>query len=176
MKRPLKPYTDKIPEPPHGEPNGEHKEITFCVDCQKPLYVPENIKLFGFDTRKFCRNNQHFDVVVKIAPRITHAPTPGATRSAAVRGALGYSHIFQHKKNNPMPTYIFEEVKLYGSKSGKCSACGKACTRSQKFSQTLSPFNKNKMGEAKTRQEIKAELLEELTLWRSKPPIHSRCE
>lgn len=24
MKRPLKPYTDKIPEPPHGEPNGEH--------------------------------------------------------------------------------------------------------------------------------------------------------
>ena len=75
-----------------------------------------------------------------------------------------------------MPTYIFEEVKLYGSKSGKCSVCGKACTRSQKFSQTINPFNKNKMGEAKTRQEIKAELLEELTLWRSKPPIHSRCE
>lgn len=24
MKQPLKPYTDKIPEPPHGEPNGEH--------------------------------------------------------------------------------------------------------------------------------------------------------
>jgi len=42
------------------------KEITFCVDCQKPLYVTENIKLFGFDTRKFCRNNCHFDVEVKI--------------------------------------------------------------------------------------------------------------
>jgi len=67
MKRPLKPYTDKIPEPPHGEPNGEHKEITFCVDCQKPLYVPENIKLFGFDTRKFCRNNTHFNVEVKMS-------------------------------------------------------------------------------------------------------------
>lgn len=75
-----------------------------------------------------------------------------------------------------MPTYIFEEVKLYGSKSGKCSVCGKACTRSQKFSQTLNPFNKNEKGEIKTWQEIKEELCGELNEWRSKPPIHSRCE
>lgn len=75
-----------------------------------------------------------------------------------------------------MPTYIFEEIKLYGSKSGKCSVCGKSCTRSQKFSQTLNPFNKNKNGDVKTRQEIRAELQAELTDWRGKPPIHSRCE
>lgn len=75
-----------------------------------------------------------------------------------------------------MPTYIFEEVKLSGSKSGRCSICGKACTRSQKFSQTISPFNKNKKGEMKTWQEIKDELRTELAEWKTKPPIHSRCE
>jgi len=88
----------------------------------------------------------------------------------------GLSAYFSTQKNNAMPTYIFEEVKLYGSKSGKCSVCGKACTRSQKFSQTLNPFNKNEKGEIKTRQEIKEELCGELNEWRSKPPIHSRCE
>lgn len=46
------------------------KEITFCVDCQKPLYVTENIKLFGFDTRKFCRSNRHFNVEVKIVSAV----------------------------------------------------------------------------------------------------------
>lgn len=74
-----------------------------------------------------------------------------------------------------MPTFIFEEVKLYGSKSGKCSVCGKPCTRSQKFVQTLNPFNKNENGEVKTRREIKEELLAELKDWQSKPLIHSRC-
>ncbi len=75
-----------------------------------------------------------------------------------------------------MPTYVFEEVKLYGSKSGKCSVCKKPCNRSQKFAQTLNPFNKNKDGEVKTRQEIVTELQAELAEWRGKPPIHSRCE
>lgn len=75
-----------------------------------------------------------------------------------------------------MPIYVFEEVKLYGRKSGKCSVCGKTCVRIQKFSQTLNPFNKNKKGEVKTWQEIKTELQDQLVEWRSKPPIHSRCE
>ena len=86
-----------------------------------------------------------------------------------------FAYFFTQKKTI-MPTYVCEEVKLYGSKSGKCSVCGKACTRSQKFSQTLNPFNKNKKGEVKTWQEIKEELRVELNNWRSKPPIHSRCE
>ena len=75
-----------------------------------------------------------------------------------------------------MATYTFEEIKLYGNKSGKCSVCGKPCSRSQKFSQTLNPFNKNKMGDVKTWQEIKQELQAELIEWKGKPPIHSRCE
>lgn len=41
-------------------------EVTFCSHCNKPLYVADNIRLFGFDTAKFCRNNWHLDTVVKI--------------------------------------------------------------------------------------------------------------
>lgn len=74
-----------------------------------------------------------------------------------------------------MPTYVFEEVKLYGSKSGKCSVCGKTATRSIKLTQTINPFNK-KDGRQKKRDEIKQELREELAEWRSRPVVHSRCE
>ena len=39
--------------------------ITYCKDCDKPLYTKENIERFGFDPQKYCRSNQHLETVVK---------------------------------------------------------------------------------------------------------------
>lgn len=75
-----------------------------------------------------------------------------------------------------MPTYVFEQVKIIGSKSGICAVCGKRCTRSESFSQTINPFNKNPDGSQKNREQIKEQLRKELSEWRSKPVTHSRCE
>ena len=75
-----------------------------------------------------------------------------------------------------MPTYRFQEVKLRGAKSGKCSVCGKRRQRSTTFSQTINPFNKNADGVPKTREEILAELNEEARLWKATPLVCASCE
>ena len=60
MKRPLKPYTDKIPEPPHGEPNGEHvghlRIIVF--DHGNNFRFGIASPFVGFDRRFFERNSR----------------------------------------------------------------------------------------------------------------------
>ena len=75
-----------------------------------------------------------------------------------------------------MPTYVFEEVKLYASKSGICPVCGKRATRNQKFQQTINPFNKTKDGIVKTSSEIRPELRQAADAWRLLPTYHSKCE
>jgi hypothetical protein len=69
----------------------------------------------------------------------------------------------------------FEEVKYHASKSGKCPVCGKSCTRSQKFFQTINPFNKNEDGTVKNRDEIYAELKVQIVMWKQVPPFHEKC-
>lgn len=61
----------------------------------------------------------------------------------------------------------YEEVKLRGTKSGKCQ-CGKRLTRSTTFSQTLNPYNK--VGDRlKTRTEIMQELNIDRDVWKLEP-------
>jgi hypothetical protein len=49
---------------------------------------------------------------------------------------------------------VYEKVELRFYKNGKCSICSKPMKRQTTFYQTLNPFNKNKNGSIKTRQEI----------------------
>ena len=74
-----------------------------------------------------------------------------------------------------MVRFNFSEVKLHGSKSGKCG-CGKRRTRQKKFYQTLNPFNKNEKGEPKTQKEIYAELVEQHNAWKTEPITCKDCE
>lgn len=69
----------------------------------------------------------------------------------------------------------FDEVSYRATKSGVCS-CGKRASRSEKFWQTLNPFNKNATGSPKTRDEILNELKESAQAWRNAPVRHARCE
>ena len=69
----------------------------------------------------------------------------------------------------------FDEVKMQGRKNSKC-ACGKRVTRQHTFSQTINPFNKNKDGEIKTRQEINEELRAEIEAWKQEPVLCTACE
>jgi hypothetical protein len=69
----------------------------------------------------------------------------------------------------------FEEVSLKGQKRAKCSKCEKKLTRSRKFLQTLSPFNKAADGLSKTRDQIHGELREEIAAWKEEPVVCAAC-
>lgn len=60
-------------------------------------------------------------------------------------------------------TEHYEEVKVRGTKSGKCQ-CGKRLTRSASFTQTLNPYNKVD-DRPKTRSEIYVELATKKAEW-----------
>lgn len=70
----------------------------------------------------------------------------------------------------------FQEYGVTGTKSGKCPACGKKASRTQKFSQTQNPFNKNKDGLIKTVDEIREENKTKLFAWKEEPVYHAGCE
>jgi len=75
-----------------------------------------------------------------------------------------------------MPTYRFQEVPLYATKSITCSGtCGKKVRRQRKFSQTLNPFNKDSEGRPKTVQQIYAELAEKAKKWEQEPETCRNC-
>ena len=61
----------------------------------------------------------------------------------------------------------FQELKIKGYKSGVCGKCGK---------KTQNPFNKNKDGVIKDRDEIFYELRLERDEWLKKPLYHAKCE
>ena len=70
----------------------------------------------------------------------------------------------------------FEEVKYTPTKTGNCSVCGKPCTRTKKFFQTLNPFNKTADGFIKSREDIYKELSVQVKEWLKLPPTHQKCE
>ena len=72
-------------------------------------------------------------------------------------------------------TCEFAEVKLTSVKKGKCIYCGRNCTMTKKFYQTINPFNKNKDGEMKTAKEITDELIAESVEWRKEDMYHKKC-
>lgn len=71
--------------------------------------------------------------------------------------------------------YDFEEVSMSYTRREICSICGKKCSRTQKFSQTLNPFNKNKKKKIKTRDEIYIELQIEIDNWKKVSIKHVKC-
>lgn len=72
--------------------------------------------------------------------------------------------------------YTFQEVTLVGKRKGPCTVCGRECTRTEKFFQTLNPFNKNADGTVKTRQDIVRELKPQVEAWEKANPTHVKCE
>lgn len=70
----------------------------------------------------------------------------------------------------------FNVIKDRASKSGKCRECGKRCSRSKTFEQTLNPWNKNKDGQPKTTDEIRAELRVSVKTWLGEAIICASCE
>ena len=70
----------------------------------------------------------------------------------------------------------FEEVSYHARKSKKCPVCGKTCTLSKKFFQTLNPFNKNTDGTVKTKSDIYKELTIKIVEWKKTPATHQKCE
>ncbi len=67
----------------------------------------------------------------------------------------------------------FQEVKLTGVKNVRCNMCSKKIRRQYTPFQTLSPFNKKKNGEVKTRNDIMAELKEKIEKWKKE---EERCK
>lgn len=72
--------------------------------------------------------------------------------------------------------YNYEEVSITRKKSGICPVCEKRCSRSRKFYQTLSPFNKTKDNNIKTRAQIYVEIDIEAADWMKLPVKHVKCE
>jgi hypothetical protein len=69
----------------------------------------------------------------------------------------------------------FPEVALRSTKSGRC-ACGKRRQRSEKFFQTINPFNVNALGKPKSAAEITEELKQERDTWRQEPITCDQCK
>lgn len=70
----------------------------------------------------------------------------------------------------------FREVVLTSSKSGLCPICARRATRTQKFFQTVNPFNVNANGVPKGRDEIMGELRAQRDEWKKSPTLHAGCE
>lgn len=66
-----------------------------------------------------------------------------------------------------MVTVTFDEVSIKGRVRVKCShpGCNKMVQRTKKFHQTLNPWNTNKDGNVKTREQIRADLFNEREKW-----------
>ncbi|GAA2376306.1 hypothetical protein [Gordonia cholesterolivorans] len=59
----------------------------------------------------------------------------------------------------------FREVAITARSNDKCPVCGRRTTRSKKFWQTISPFNRLPDGTPKTRDDINRELKAEADAW-----------
>ena len=70
----------------------------------------------------------------------------------------------------------FEEVKLTIKATAPCGKCGRKCTRTKVFSQTLNPLNTTADGTVKTRGQIEAELREKASQYRNQIIYHEKCE
>lgn len=70
----------------------------------------------------------------------------------------------------------FQEVSLLGEKRVPCAVCGKRLTRKTKVWQTENPYNRNVDGVPKSRQEIYAELQQEIRDWKLVSVVCRGCE
>jgi len=70
----------------------------------------------------------------------------------------------------------FDVIKERATKSGKCRECGKRCSRSKTFEQTINPWNKNDDGTQKSANDIRAELRVEVKTWLGEAIICASCE
>lgn len=71
----------------------------------------------------------------------------------------------------------FDAVNLRTTRSGKCAGgCGKRTRRVILVTQTVNPFNKNKSGVPKSREEILVELRAEIASIKAGPLYCTRCE
>ena len=72
--------------------------------------------------------------------------------------------------------HAFPEVKLSVKTTAPCGKCGKQCSRTKKFWQTLNPFNTNADGSVKTRDDITSELGQQAAQYRTQTIYHAKCE
>ncbi len=70
----------------------------------------------------------------------------------------------------------YEICEYNSERTGECVVCGKRVKIRQKFWQSISPFNRNKKDEIKSREEIYAELIEEVKRWKEEPLKHRGCK
>lgn len=70
----------------------------------------------------------------------------------------------------------FSEVAISAEKQVSCTKCKKRLKRRKRFYQTLNPFNKNKAGYPKSREEIFAELNKEAAIWKVTPETCQACQ
>lgn len=73
-------------------------------------------------------------------------------------------------------TTYFKKLQRRSTKTGICTVCGKKCSLSKTFYQTINPFNKNSDGQVKTSREISDELDNEVKAWKEKPATHVKCQ
>lgn len=74
-----------------------------------------------------------------------------------------------------MHTYNFEKVSVKDTKKIRCKKCKKTTQETEEFCQTLNPWNKNKVGDVKTRSEIREEINKKLRDWRKIPIECNKC-
>lgn len=72
--------------------------------------------------------------------------------------------------------HTFDEVKLTVKATAPCGKCGKKCSRSKKFWQTLNPFNTKDDGSVKNREDIMVELNAQAAVYRTQTIYHEKCE
>jgi hypothetical protein len=73
-------------------------------------------------------------------------------------------------------TITFDEVSRMASKRCKCVMCGNRRERTERFHQTVNPFNRNADGTVKSRRDIGRELDERVIAWRAQSMICRTCE
>ena len=72
--------------------------------------------------------------------------------------------------------YVFEEVKAWGEKSGKCVECGKRRTRKVTMTATVNPFNVDENGDPKDKWTIQKDLYrDKVGPWKERPIICKSC-
>lgn len=77
-----------------------------------------------------------------------------------------------------MPTIrsTFKKIKLKADKTVKCKTCGRLVSKQNTFFQTMSPFNTDNNGVAKSEHQIKLELADTAIKWKTKKEVCNHCE
>lgn len=70
----------------------------------------------------------------------------------------------------------FKEIATRATKSGKCPVCGKKATVTEKFWQTVNPFNLDNQGIPKSASQIARENEKNAEIWKSEPAVHRKCD